>query len=104
VNVTLLTARDVAEQLGVSAETVLRWSRRGELPYVRLPGGAIRFRDDQIGDWLDARTVGATTRGGGSQPGGRAQVEATRGVRWKASANPPRDDVAPNRGGSSHAR
>jgi excisionase family DNA binding protein len=43
--------------LGVSAETVLRWTRRGELPAVRLPGGAIRYRTDQLEAWLVARAV-----------------------------------------------
>ena len=43
----LLTARQVAELLGVSAETVLRWTRRGELPAIRLPSGAIRYRPDE---------------------------------------------------------
>ena len=40
----LRTAREVAEQLGVWTETVLRWTRRGTLPAIRLPGGAIRYR------------------------------------------------------------
>ena len=44
----LLTARAVAEHLGVSSETVLRWARRGDLPVIRLPGGAVRFREDEI--------------------------------------------------------
>ena len=39
----LLMARVVADRLGVSAETVLRWARRGELPSVHLPERAIRF-------------------------------------------------------------
>lgn len=39
----LLTARQVADRLGVSTETVLRWTRRGDLPGFRLPGGALRF-------------------------------------------------------------
>jgi len=48
----LLTAREVAEQFGVSTETVLRWTRRGDLPAFRLPGGAIRFREDELERWL----------------------------------------------------
>ena len=36
----LLTAREVAEQLGVSAETVLRWTRAGKLPAIELPSPA----------------------------------------------------------------
>jgi excisionase family DNA binding protein len=53
----LLTARQVAEALGVSTETVLRWTRRGELPAIRLPGGAIRFREDELDAWLMARAT-----------------------------------------------
>ena len=58
----LLTARTVAETLGVSTETVLRWTRRGELPAIRLPGGAIRYRDAELEEWLRLRaTVPATS-------------------------------------------
>jgi excisionase family DNA binding protein len=53
----LLTARAVSELLGVSAETVLRWTRRGELPAIRLPGGAIRFRDGDLDEWLEKRAT-----------------------------------------------
>jgi excisionase family DNA binding protein len=64
----LLTARQVADRLGVSAETVLRWTRRGELPGFRLPGGALRFREDDLDQWLALRatltaTFGDTLRG-----------------------------------------
>jgi excisionase family DNA binding protein len=58
----LLTARQVAELIGVSPETILRWARRGELPAIRLPGGAIRFRQDDLDNWLQERT--ATPRRG----------------------------------------
>lgn len=37
-----LTAADVAETLGVSTRTVLRWIDRGDLEAVRLPGGRLR--------------------------------------------------------------
>ena len=57
----LLTAREVADLLGVSAETVLRWTRRGELPAIRLPSGAIRFREAEIEAWLAERAT--TARG-----------------------------------------
>ena len=57
----LLTAREVADLLAVSAETVLRWHRRGEFAglVVRLPGGAIRFPEDKLAVWLEGRAVGA---------------------------------------------
>jgi excisionase family DNA binding protein len=53
----LLTARQVADRLGVSAETVLRWTRRGDLPGFRLPGGALRFREDELDIWLVTRST-----------------------------------------------
>jgi excisionase family DNA binding protein len=53
----LLTARQVAHLLGVSAETVLRWTRRGDLPAIRLPGGAIRYRHDDLEAWLAQRAT-----------------------------------------------
>jgi excisionase family DNA binding protein len=53
----LLTAREVAELVGVSTETVLRWVRRGDLPAFRLPGRAIRFRQDDLDAWLGERAT-----------------------------------------------
>jgi len=59
----LLTARLVADMLAVSAETVLRWTRRGEFEgvVVYLPGGAVRYREDRLEEWLENR---ATTERG----------------------------------------
>ena len=54
----LITARQLAETLGVSTETVLRWTRRQELPAIRLPGGAIRYRATDIERWLERREIG----------------------------------------------
>jgi excisionase family DNA binding protein len=53
----LMTAREVADLLGVSPETILRWTRRGELPAIRLPGGALRYREDDLHQWLDTRAT-----------------------------------------------
>ncbi len=53
----LLTARQVADMIGVSTETVLRWTRRGTLPAIRLPGGAIRYREDELDQWLRVRST-----------------------------------------------
>lgn len=53
----LLTARDVADKLGVSTETVLRWTRRGTLPGFRLPGGALRYRETELDEWLSERAT-----------------------------------------------
>ena len=53
----LLTARVVAERLDVSAETVLRWIRKGELPAIRLPGGTVRIGEDELEAWLQERAT-----------------------------------------------
>lgn len=44
----LLTAQQVASGLAVSTETILRWTRRGELPAIRLPSGQLRYRLDAV--------------------------------------------------------
>ncbi|MHB8694368.1 MAG: helix-turn-helix domain-containing protein [Solirubrobacteraceae bacterium] len=53
----LLTAQQVADLLGVSTETVLRWTRNGDLPGFRMPGGALRYRQDALDAWLAARAT-----------------------------------------------
>ncbi len=53
----LLTARAVADLLDVSTETVLRWTRAGDLPGFRLPGGALRYRETELEGWLTERAT-----------------------------------------------
>jgi excisionase family DNA binding protein len=59
----LLTARVVAQRLGLCTETVLAWVRDGKLPAFRLPGGAIRIDQEELELWLRER---ATSRRGAS--------------------------------------
>jgi excisionase family DNA binding protein len=77
----LLTTREVAELVGVSSETVLRWTRRGELTAIRLPSGALRFRSEAIDGWLDERATPG--REVSSNP-----TSAARSVRYMSSSNP----------------
>lgn len=51
----LLTVREVAERLKVARTTVLRWAAAGHLPHVRLPSGALRFREADLEKWLDGQ-------------------------------------------------
>ena len=53
----LLTARVVAQQLGVTTETILAWVREGKLPAYRLPSGAVRIREDSLNAWLEERAT-----------------------------------------------
>jgi excisionase family DNA binding protein len=82
----LLTARQVGDLLGVSAETVLRWTRRGQLPAIRLPGGAIRFRPQELDGWLEERATAQTRK---CQPPRRPPP----GSRLVASATPEDEEV-----------
>lgn len=75
----LLTAREVGDALGVHAETVLRWTRRGELPGIRLPGGALRYREGALDAWLDARGA-APARGALPTPQDAAHAGSYRGT------------------------
>jgi excisionase family DNA binding protein len=86
----LLTARQFAELLGVSSETVLRWTRAGRVPAIKLPSGAVRYRPDAINAWLAACATGtaddeelSTTRVG------RARREAYSVVGSRSSTTPP---------------
>jgi excisionase family DNA binding protein len=53
----LLRARDVADELGLTTETILAWVRNGQLPAFRLPNGAIRFNQDDLDAWLAERAT-----------------------------------------------
>jgi excisionase family DNA binding protein len=59
----LLTARQVADLLGFSTETVLRWTRAGDLPAVKTPGGAVRYQpaaiEAKLAEWSTAAGGGA---------------------------------------------
>ena len=55
----LLTAREVAELLGVSTGALLRWTRAGQVPAVKLPSGAVRYMPEQIDAWLEERATGS---------------------------------------------
>lgn len=48
----LLTTREAAGLLNVSARTVTNWIRRDRVPYVRLPGGEYRLPLDPLLDSL----------------------------------------------------
>ena len=49
-----LTVREVADRLHVTTATVQRWTRNGELPHFKLPGGRLRYDPHEIQLWLDA--------------------------------------------------
>jgi excisionase family DNA binding protein len=71
----LLTAREVAERLSVSTGALLRWTRAGRVPAVKLPSGAIRYLPDEVEAWLADRHMGAAERGVLTTRANRARPE-----------------------------
>ena len=51
----LVTARELADYLGLTADTILDWFEAGKLPGFKVGGRAVRFRPSEIEMWLDAR-------------------------------------------------
>ena len=51
--------RELAERLGISTGALLRWTRAGKVPAVKLPSGAVRYRPEQIDAWLDEHATAA---------------------------------------------
>lgn len=85
----LLTTRQVAERLGVSAETVLRWVETRGLPARRLTSRAIRYIDVEVDAWVEAHA----TAGDATEEVSPAPNNATRrlGVSSLPSPVPPLD-------------
>lgn len=54
----LLTAREVAELLGLSPATVLDWHEAGRIPSFKLPTGPVRFRASEVEAWLEEHRRG----------------------------------------------
>lgn len=52
-----LTTREVAELAKVHPTTVGRWAKDGEVPFVRLPGGQLRFKRTDVDQLLQPTEV-----------------------------------------------
>jgi len=53
----LLTVKEVAEYLRLNRETVLRKTRKGEIPAIKIGYRSYRFYKDQIDGWLSREVV-----------------------------------------------
>lgn len=57
-NSKLMYQDDLMAELGVSRPTLQRYRREGTGPaWVRLPGGAVRYRQSDVDLWLEARRI-----------------------------------------------
>ena len=59
----ILTYREAAQLLKISARTLERWTREGLVPYIRLPQrgrwSGVRFSRSELLRWMRRRTVRA---------------------------------------------
>lgn len=53
----LLTLKEVAAKLNVKEKTIRNWVSRNWIAFVKLPGGDLRFREENLENWIDQRTV-----------------------------------------------
>ena len=54
----LLTAEDVAQITGLSAETLAQWrSQRRGIPFVKISRNCVRYRQVDLDVWLSERIV-----------------------------------------------
>jgi excisionase family DNA binding protein len=67
-----MTTHEVAEMLGVSKATVLRWKESGRLPAYQLASNVTRFDEADVRTWL----AGKRTRTLAVVPDGRSDVDA----------------------------
>ena len=58
-NSAVLTKTEAAEFLKVKPRTIDEWMRRGRIPFCKLPSGTVRFRRDQLIEFLGKFEVGA---------------------------------------------
>jgi predicted DNA-binding transcriptional regulator AlpA len=55
---TILTATEVAEQTGLSVETLAQWRSQGKgPPYVKISRNCVRYRQCDLDGWLAERIV-----------------------------------------------
>jgi excisionase family DNA binding protein len=79
----LLEPQEVADYLGMKVRWVYEEAKAGRLPHVRL-GRYVRFRQESIDAWLEARENAATMHAGTNRPGGG---RTSRGTDRRASSH-----------------
>jgi predicted DNA-binding transcriptional regulator AlpA len=53
----LISRTELARQLGITRDTLLRWAKLGHGPTpVKLSRGSIRYRPSEVREFLDSRT------------------------------------------------
>ena len=59
----LLTVQELAQLLHIKAATLYAWAARGQIPCLKIHG-LVRFRKDEIDQWLESSTRPGTLETG----------------------------------------
>jgi len=58
----LLKVQEVAEILGLSADSIYAWASRGKLPVVRISRKAVRFRERDVEEFIQKNLATGKTQ------------------------------------------
>lgn len=59
----LLTIRELSDNLKISTSTIYHWVANNKIPFVKMPGGDLRFDEKKIQSWIEQRTIKAKAIG-----------------------------------------
>ena len=59
----LLDIHEASEILKVKVATLRAWCHQGRIPFVRVSGRLVRFRESDLERWLDAQAIESNGRG-----------------------------------------
>lgn len=57
----LLDVSELSEILGVTKATIYSWTSQNKIPHIKLSKRLLKFRKDEITDWIAKRSVNADT-------------------------------------------
>lgn len=53
----MLTPEEVGDIVGVQGRAVREWIKKGYIAFVKLPGGKLRIKKENLDRWLESKTV-----------------------------------------------
>jgi predicted site-specific integrase-resolvase len=58
----LLTQAEIADRIGRSPYTLQKWRQKGGgPPYIRMPNNAVRYPEEGLLEWIEAKKVTSVT-------------------------------------------
>jgi excisionase family DNA binding protein len=57
----LIGIDEVSEMLGISKATVYSWTSQNKIPHIKLSTRLLKFREQEITDWIAQKSVGTDT-------------------------------------------